>query len=649
MNYRSMGILLAAVICLLSLTGLSLKAQWIEDGTPICIAPNNQEYPIIASDGAGGAIISWFGPPAGDFNIYAQRVNAIGDTLWAANGIAVCDTTGVQRLQQMIPDGAGGVFITWEDNRGADFDIYAQRIDAGGNTLWQHQGVLVCDAIDDQERHQLVADGVGGFVVVWEDMRHGSHDIFAQRFTENGTARWNSNGVALSLAAQYQSNPWICSDGVGGAIVVFKDTRTMQVDVYAQRVDSSGTVLWNTNGTAVCTFAEEQRLPRIATDGAGGAIFTWRDQRGLGDVYIYAQRIDADGDTVWAADGIPICQHANGQYEPNILPDGSGGAIIAWEQNVPLDVNIHAQRIDASGALLWSDSGVVVCDVAERQVDLWMVPDGAGGVVIAWEDERATFEDIYAQRLDSDGNRLWSTDGVAVCTAMHEQDHIHMLAMGGGNTMVTWDDPRSLDSDIYVALLNQDGQVVPALLQYYTASYLDGAMAVEWIVSEAIEVDRFEVYRQTSVPSSGWRAILSRIERRGAAYSFIDKSCLPGAQYRYRVELKEETGRRVLFQTGLISVPAQSMALYQNYPNPFNPGTTIRYFLPREAIVDLNIYDSTGRLVRRLVNGAKQQAGLKVLSWDGRGTDGQPAASGIYFYRLKTGQKIITRKMVLLR
>jgi len=84
-------------------------------------------------------------------------------------------------------------------------------------------------------------------------------------------------------------------------------------------------------------------------------------------------------------------------------------------------------------------------------------------------------------------------------------------------------------------------------------------------------------------------------------------------------------------------------ALSQNYPNPFNPETNIRYQLPEEGWVTLKVYNIEGQLVRTLVD-RKQKAGYKVTTWDAG-----PLSSGIYFYRLRAGDFVRTRKMVVLK
>lgn len=97
-----------------------------------------------------------------------------------------------------------------------------------------------------------------------------------------------------------------------------------------------------------------------------------------------------------------------------------------------------------------------------------------------------------------------------------------------------------------------------------------------------------------------------------------------------------------------LTTPPPDFALFQNYPNPFNPETTIHYNLPQDEFVLLKIYDLLGREVRTLIN-AKQSAGKKRISWDGRDDAGKRVSSGMYLYKLKAGGYVAAKKMVLLQ
>ncbi|MCK6544060.1 T9SS type A sorting domain-containing protein [bacterium] len=106
-------------------------------------------------------------------------------------------------------------------------------------------------------------------------------------------------------------------------------------------------------------------------------------------------------------------------------------------------------------------------------------------------------------------------------------------------------------------------------------------------------------------------------------------------------------------QTELEQLP-KAFELQQNYPNPFNPGTTIRYALASQAKVTLTVYNMLGQKVRTLVNGDRQETGLRTAAWDGRDERGALVSSGVYLYRVElettTGlRKSFTRKMLLVK
>ncbi len=99
--------------------------------------------------------------------------------------------------------------------------------------------------------------------------------------------------------------------------------------------------------------------------------------------------------------------------------------------------------------------------------------------------------------------------------------------------------------------------------------------------------------------------------------------------------------------TGEPAAPGLTM-LAQNFPNPFTPETRIVYSVGRDAHVELAVYDIAGRLVTVLASG-EVAAGNHKVSWDGKDSEGRPAAPGIYFYRLETPERTISRKMALMR
>ena len=88
--------------------------------------------------------------------------------------------------------------------------------------------------------------------------------------------------------------------------------------------------------------------------------------------------------------------------------------------------------------------------------------------------------------------------------------------------------------------------------------------------------------------------------------------------------------------------------MHQNYPNPFNPSTIIRYDLPCDELVNINIYDVKGTIIKSLIN-TNQEAGNRSIVWDATNNTGQPVSAGLYIYTIQVGGFRQSRKMVLVK
>ncbi len=247
-------------------------------------------------------------------------------------------------------------------------------------------------------------------------------------------AQWQPNGTALNGGGV----PQIVSDGSGGALVTWEywDPWAGQWDFgMAQRLDPGGNTMWLPGGGKLLCGSSDQHMPQVVSDGAGGAIFVFLDNRsGYRD--IYAQRINPAGSEQWAPCGVPVrVLPIDLPYEDvAVVSDGAGGVIIAWSDPRGATPDIYAQHLDAAGTPLWTTNGGALCMAAGVQRNPVAVADGSGGVWVAWNDSRSGNEDIYARHIHAEGVPEGVPDGLAVCAAVGNQFYpaIDSDEAGGG-------------------------------------------------------------------------------------------------------------------------------------------------------------------------------------------------------------------------
>jgi hypothetical protein len=382
--------------------------------------------------------------------------------LWGDAGVGVSIAPGYQAGVSAAPDGAGGLLLAWEDGRhwpGLPF-VYSQRLDARGVPLWRAQGVPIAlpPVINSgysaaQRQPAILPDGEGGAFVAFEKgtiLGGGvQYDIYAQRLAADGTLRWGPDGVPVAtacwggLCANQKRYPQILADGAGGAIIVWEEMRNgFTLSIYAQRLGPEGSPAWILDGVPVQDGAEHAMFPRAVPDGAGGAVVAW-----VGDG-VFAQRIGENGVPLWSPGGVDL-QAALAQVGGGhaLTSDGRGGAVVAWvDGRTPdpvSDSDIMAARIAADGTLPWGLGGVRVCSRPLHQYSPTVASDGAAGAFVAWEDQGASppgsgQQWILAQRVDGSGTALWQENGVVLSDG-HSFGPT-LAPDGSGGVLAAWND-----------------------------------------------------------------------------------------------------------------------------------------------------------------------------------------------------------------
>ena len=446
------------------LLSISSSAQWTNNSTintPVAIATKGQSNMHMVTDNANGVILAWEDNRdnlTNSTDIYAQRIDKNGVAKWATNGVALCNNASLQKSVVMVDAGNGAMIAAWQDLRAGNSDIYAQKIDSLGNVLWAVNGVAVTNKTTTQKNVKLISDNAGGAIIVWEDSVNSYYDIYAQRLNSAGVAQWASNGVVVCNATLLQINPKIDTDNAGGAIITWQDKRNgNDYDIYAQRINNAGIAQWASNGVVVCNATGTQNNPRIEPDGANGAIIAWADKRNTIDYNIYAQRISATGTAIWANNGVAVCTATDAQSGIDMKFLGTT-ILVSWKDVRSGNYQIYSQLLNLQGVPQLATNGIALSNNSLKAINPNTIVDSNGGAIVAWQDSVAGNWNIKTQQLSNLGALQWATGGVVVSNAANNQINVAQVSNGLGGAIFGWEDNRSgIDYDIYTQNITNNG------------------------------------------------------------------------------------------------------------------------------------------------------------------------------------------------
>lgn len=464
---------------------------WEMNGTVIADGYLSHYDPVICSIGNGSAIIAWedWRNPATNSDIYAQRVNSTGHAQWTSNGIVVCNKTLGQEDPVICSDGNDGAFIGWSGDEG----MWVQKINGNGEAQWGANGSQLHNV--SGYRMQLCPDGLGGVIAVWDEGFLGDL-ILARRVHSNGTVLWGADPIIISNLTNCVY-PKICNDSSGGVIITWQDYRTgTDNNIYAQKLFLNGTAQWGSNGTIICNQDNNQYAPDICTDNGDGAIITWTDNRS-GSTDIYTQRILFNGTTMWTSNGTIICNSSGPQETPRIHEDGSGNAIIVWNDYRGANWDIYAQKIDGLGNHQWLANGTIICNATNTQDDYMISTDMSGRAFVTWEDSRTGGIDIFAQKIEPDGNVTWPQNGFLICNKFDLQADAQICSDELGGAIITWEVQKQSGPpryDVYASRVIIPTS--PTLESILPNPSNDGLILLNW--SDNYDANKYYIYRNTS-------------------------------------------------------------------------------------------------------------------------------------------------------
>ncbi|MBI4546470.1 MAG: T9SS type A sorting domain-containing protein [Ignavibacteriae bacterium] len=520
-------------------------AQWSTDPSNNLIVGYGL-LPELASDGAGGCYITYEQNLGYPRRLVLERLNRYGYKVWS-QPVRIRGELPEQWFAKITEDGRGGVLISYSDDSIAQIGgigrIRVQRVDSSGNVLWGSTGVRISLSETNQDRQAIVADGRGGCIVAWVDE---DRDLRINRIDSTGTRVWRDSGKYVWNSAE---RPPMTSDGKGGCYTVFGIGRL-------QHFGQNGNMHWPISGVTVPTGA---RI--IKTDGSayvylfGGKYLGF--ENGQQVFTLNHQKVDTTGTLLWDSLGVTIDTLRTNSF---ILMDfalQNCYSMLTWPQNTGNGVwDLRTQIVRNDGSTVFEYGGIPLRSIVSMKSIAGLIPSDSATAVFVWTDNR-TPPGIYAQRLDTSGLAQWDTNDIALC----------LISLGG----------LKLTSDAN-----------------------GGCILVGWRETD------FTVRAQQ----------VSKYGNLGEVITAVD----------------DATNR----------VPYEFF-LYQNYPNPVNPTTTIQFDIPHQSWVKLDVFNVLGEHLRNIVDEVRAP-GTYQATFDASGIP-----NGVYWYRLQTENSFFVRKLTVLK
>jgi hypothetical protein len=415
---------------------------------------------------------------------------------WGASDTRVHQNIGYyqQRSPEMVVDSSGNTIVVWWDDRtGANTAIYAQKLNSTGDPQWGADDLLVNGTLSgDHEEPDIAIDSDDNVVIVWFD--RNSLDLYAQKLDSDGNALWDSGCIRVNQnTTSWQVDPKVAMDSNGDAIFVWQDGRvaTSDYDIYAQKLNGTGVAKWGANDTRVNqnTDGLQQWEPAIALDSNDFAYVVWGDERaGTTDDDIYAQKLNTSGTVLWGSSDRKVNQNTDSarQQGADVIVDVNDYAYVVWadERAGINDEEIYGQKLSGGGFPLWGSTDKQISQGSGEASWPSIATHTDGMLFVSFTDDRKGGLDnrIFAQKLDSEGNTYWGSSDMqfshegATDSAWGSDVDVD----SNGNVIVVFQDNRDTGLNNYSVYANKyvEGNVTGKAYIYHGGSTLDSTSDV---------------------------------------------------------------------------------------------------------------------------------------------------------------------------
>lgn len=445
------------------------NAQWSENpaiNNAISTMSGEQAIPKIATCPNGDSYIGFFSQEIGNYNLRLQRLDSQGNQLWASNGILISNNTSDTWLTDwdMAADADNHCIMTWQDIRSGNNNAYAYRISPEGILEWGANGIALSNNSEFNASPKVVTTKAGNSVFAWMS----GNVIIMQKISPAGEKLWGPNGITLS---SFNRLMWPQMMPVGNDDIIMKyfDDSGMPNaptrHIYAQRYGSDGSPAWTTptivsNAGGIMAWTQ---ILSFINDGSDGFYIAWHDDRDNNTLAsVWVNHVNNQGVVQFPANGVEASSASdmNHFYAHLAKLDGSDEVICFWNEMDDLQNlrGIYGQKFSATGAKLWETNGKIFIPISSINYYPIQARSAGTDVVLLYEQSSGALNgELKAMRVKSNGNYVWPGNQVTVCSVSSSKVHTVMSEFQNNQFIISWEDDRSGQSDIYAQNLLADG------------------------------------------------------------------------------------------------------------------------------------------------------------------------------------------------
>jgi hypothetical protein len=542
-------------------------------------------------------------------------------------------STGDTTLPKIEVTSSGNTFISCNSAETGNYDLRLQYLDGTGTPLWQAGGILVSNHqtmtwITDYDM-ALAADSIA--VIAYSDVRLNGSDLHPNIYavSASGQFLWGNDGIQLSSQGTFEPDPKVTVTEQGNTVVCWQRDTSPYNSVVMQMISPTGQLLWGNGIEYLSVDNSDFWYPMVVPvhteqENSNEVILVWEKRYGMYTINLAAQKFDGNGIPMWTTD-VAISDNGGFPFYSRFtaISDKHGGAFVGWHVYRGNYFDAYYQHVNSNGTNAFPVNGVIFStDQSRMYLEPVLVYDTINNYMYAYCLMKNGNQDewgILGQKFDAFGSPMWTTSGIDIISLGSVQIANIKAALAGDTSVVFYleDFSNSSNSRLKARRISPSGDPM-------------------WHAGSVV---------MCSVSSGKQKMVISPFMNNQAVVTWVDDRNDWGDVYAQNIWTTGELGGQT-DNNEYVVLP--SVSGLSNYPNPFNSETTIAFSVKNPGHVNLEIYNLKGQLVKALVSECKA-AGESSVTWNGKDNSNHSVTSGVYIYKMTSGNDRIIKKMILVK